>query len=801
MANNKQLHLDVAQLTDVGRKREHNEDNMAYVIPKDYQVMAKKGALFIVADGMGGHAAGEVASEIAVDTVSYVYYQDESDDVSISLLRAIKRANALIKQRADENMLRSGMGTTCVAAVLRGNMAYIANVGDSRAYLVRNGKVKQVSQDHSWVAEQVRAGLLTEDQARTHAQRNVITRSLGTQTDVEIDVFHEQLEEKDFLVLCSDGLSGLVSDDEIRRIVDQSAPQESVYHLVERANANGGPDNITAIVVSVLEVGSEPPGVRRPAFVGGRASGEDTVAMGMPATATGPLAAGGYVDNRIPSSPLRYSSGPLSLSEIPTAPQPTTSTARAQRGRLFYTSLALLVLLIVALAAGAGYFFLRSSGTNADTTSVHNYITRASGELQANNPAAALSDLATAQKELRGLQQSPSFAQLQAQVTKYTQEAITNYNAQSSITTLPCSNTTQATRLNVGTTNTQTKANAVVQVPGGRIPTSMTFTLGMENKLYQVQNNSLIPFSFPAPLGGAKVLDIAGDGTQLVTLLEQANGNAPVTYSLALMTPGQHTKVDAIVPLTSPQIKSDMVPALITASTSNVYVLLAPPPSTQGSSSTVLDYEPSAKGAHAGAALSLTAQGNLSFSQSVASMAAFPNHQLFFLLAGGSVQSVALLSSGNQEAANVLLQKAIAQPLPVSGQDFSWATPVPTASTGGTNALLIPGAPVSNSLAVGIMGTVPHLYILDITQHRVLDLQTAAGANVAPTPTSEATGGGGVTGSVMLQLVRQYASPSLFSSVKSMAFNAQNVQVDMVTQNLSGMNLVTFSTSSANGCA
>src|ERR1700680_1634921 len=178
---------------------------MAYVIPKDQLIMAKKGALFIVADGMGGHAAGEVASEIAVDTVSNVYYQDNSDDAATSLLHAIKRANALIHQRAAENMLRSGMGTTCVAAVLRGNMAYIANMGDSRAYLVRNGQVKQVSQDHSWVAEQVRAGLLTEDQARTHAQRNVITRSLGTQADVDIDVFLEPLQENDCVGLCTDG--------------------------------------------------------------------------------------------------------------------------------------------------------------------------------------------------------------------------------------------------------------------------------------------------------------------------------------------------------------------------------------------------------------------------------------------------------------------------------------------------------------------------------------------------------------------------------------------------------------------
>ncbi|HEY5005075.1 MAG TPA: Stp1/IreP family PP2C-type Ser/Thr phosphatase, partial [Ktedonobacteraceae bacterium] len=293
----KQLRLDVAQLTDVGRKRPHNEDNMAYVIPKDPQVMARKGALFIVADGMGGHAAGEVASEIAVDTVSYSYYQDDSEDVATSLLHAIKRANSLIHQRAAENMLRSGMGTTCVAAVLRGNVAHIANVGDSRAYLMRHGHGKQVSQDHSWVAEQVRAGLLTEDQARSHAQRNVITRCLGTQSEVDVDVFMEQLEEGDSLILCTDGLSGLVGDDELRVIVDQFVPQESVYHLVERANENGGPDNITAIVIRVQEVGWEPPAARYPVRVGGgpEVSGDTALLGRLPSTPLlSPMQADGF---------------------------------------------------------------------------------------------------------------------------------------------------------------------------------------------------------------------------------------------------------------------------------------------------------------------------------------------------------------------------------------------------------------------------------------------------------------------------------------------------------------------------
>src|SRR5947209_14386967 len=324
----KQLRLDVAQLTDVGRKREHNEDNMAFVIPKDSLVMASKGALFIVADGMGGHAAGEVASEIAVDTVSNMYYQEDSNDVAVSLLRAIRRANASIHQRAAENLLRTGMGTTCVAAVLRGNMAYIANVGDSRAYLLRGTHVKQISQDHSWVAEQVRAGLLTEEQARTHAQRNVITRCLGTQAEVDVDVFPEELHEGDSLVLCTDGLSGLVSDEELQRIVEQFVPQESVYHLVERANENGGPDNITAIVVRVQEVGEEPPGVRHPVPVGGgREVGEDATTLIMPPVAG--LAMPARNGEAFASGNHYFTSGPLVSPDSDTAPQPVLPAKKA----------------------------------------------------------------------------------------------------------------------------------------------------------------------------------------------------------------------------------------------------------------------------------------------------------------------------------------------------------------------------------------------------------------------------------------------------------------------------------------
>jgi serine/threonine protein phosphatase PrpC len=249
----KQLRLEFAELTDVGRRRDSNEDSMTRLIPRDPKLMERKGAIFVVADGMGGHAAGEVASEIAVETVREEYYESASDEVVEILGQAIKQANQVIYDRATEQAARAGMGTTCVALVVRGPLAYIANVGDSRVYLVRDGQIRQVTHDHSWVAEQVRAGMLTDEQARTHAHRNVITRALGTQPEVEADLFVELLQDNDYLLLCTDGLSGPVPDEELNRIVGSSTLQEAVRALIGEANEQGGPDNITAILVHVVE--------------------------------------------------------------------------------------------------------------------------------------------------------------------------------------------------------------------------------------------------------------------------------------------------------------------------------------------------------------------------------------------------------------------------------------------------------------------------------------------------------------------------------------------------------------------
>ncbi len=255
----KQLRLEVAELTDVGRRRDSNEDNMTRLVPKDPKIMERKGAIFVVADGMGGHAAGEVASEIAVETIREEYYEAEQEDIPEAMVHAIKQANQVIYDRATEQAGRAGMGTTCVVAVVRGGLAYLANVGDSRAYLVRDGQIRQLTHDHSWVAEQVRAGMLTDEQARTHAHRNVITRALGTQPEVLPDLFIQPLQDGDLLLLCSDGLSGYVSDEEINRILNSTTVQEGVRALIAQANEQGGPDNITAVLVHALEVPPVPP--------------------------------------------------------------------------------------------------------------------------------------------------------------------------------------------------------------------------------------------------------------------------------------------------------------------------------------------------------------------------------------------------------------------------------------------------------------------------------------------------------------------------------------------------------------
>ncbi len=245
------LEITFVKGTDVGRARDHNEDYLDAFSPPDPTQRRQKGDLFIVADGMGGHQAGDVASQTAVNVISHEYYANPDTDVRAALTSAIKKANAFIYQEAEQDPSRAGMGTTVVAAVIRGRELYLANVGDSRAYLMRGNKVQQATRDHSFVAEQVRAGLLTVDEARAHPQRNVITRALGSRPEVKVDTYSGELQAGDVLLLCTDGLSEYVHEDDMQTILGQYPPEEAVPRMIALANSRGGSDNISTIVIQV----------------------------------------------------------------------------------------------------------------------------------------------------------------------------------------------------------------------------------------------------------------------------------------------------------------------------------------------------------------------------------------------------------------------------------------------------------------------------------------------------------------------------------------------------------------------
>lgn len=240
--------------TDLGRIRENNEDKFDFFEPEEPAVLATKGAFYAVADGMGGHSAGQIACELALKMVIQSYYASPSADTETSLRHAITEANALIYDTAQAVPDRAGMGTTLTAAVLREDRLTIAQVGDSRAYLVRGDEITQITDDHSWVAEQVRLGVMTMSEAQLSPFRNIITRSIGTAPTVESDVNTHGIQAGDILVLCSDGLSGHLEPHEIFAAVTEHSPSGAALKLIEQANERGGRDNITAVVLAVRDL-------------------------------------------------------------------------------------------------------------------------------------------------------------------------------------------------------------------------------------------------------------------------------------------------------------------------------------------------------------------------------------------------------------------------------------------------------------------------------------------------------------------------------------------------------------------
>jgi len=240
------VQFSCAARTDVGIVRSGNEDN--------YLMLADRG-IFIVADGMGGHAAGEVASEMAVRLISRdlgTVRGLPDEEIAERMRQSIRAANAAIYERTLTEHDKRGMGTTATALVLLPNRYLLGHVGDSRAYRLRDGVFEQLTKDHSYVQEQVDAGLLTPEQARVHPYSNVITRCVGANQDVIPDTYNGDLRPGDVVLLASDGLTGMLEDEHIHKILEApGGPQEWVDACINDANRRGGLDNITAIIVKI----------------------------------------------------------------------------------------------------------------------------------------------------------------------------------------------------------------------------------------------------------------------------------------------------------------------------------------------------------------------------------------------------------------------------------------------------------------------------------------------------------------------------------------------------------------------
>ncbi|MGH9763092.1 MAG: Stp1/IreP family PP2C-type Ser/Thr phosphatase [Blastocatellia bacterium] len=238
--------------SDVGCYRQTNEDSGIYFVPPEPDLLASRGRLVLVADGMGGHLAGEVASRMAVDLIMKEYYEG-AGEVGQALRHAFEKANREIHGSAQNDRALEGMGTTCTALVLKNGSAVAAHVGDSRLYLVRDHQIYLMTEDHSAVMDMVKRGLLTLEQARHHPDKNVILRALGSHPDVDVTVWEEPFPVRggDRFLVCSDGLYDLVEDDEIRDLAIMDDINSAVRRLVQTARDRGGYDNITVALLNV----------------------------------------------------------------------------------------------------------------------------------------------------------------------------------------------------------------------------------------------------------------------------------------------------------------------------------------------------------------------------------------------------------------------------------------------------------------------------------------------------------------------------------------------------------------------
>jgi serine/threonine protein phosphatase PrpC len=248
------LSIVTGAASDRGRVRPNNEDSYAILVPP--RLVEGLHALFIVADGLGGHQAGEVASRMIVDRFAEAFgrFSDRTQpaariDWREELGRVILAANDQVYRAAEADPNLLGMGSTVVAGVIEDDRLHLGNVGDSRAYLINDATIFQLSQDHSWVADQVRAGTISPSDARHHPWKNRLTRAVGSTPDVTPDTWTIELVDDDRILLCTDGLTNLVTDDELADVVRSNAPDVAATHLVDLAIQRGAPDNVTVVIV------------------------------------------------------------------------------------------------------------------------------------------------------------------------------------------------------------------------------------------------------------------------------------------------------------------------------------------------------------------------------------------------------------------------------------------------------------------------------------------------------------------------------------------------------------------------
>lgn len=246
----KQLEIEFATLSDVGCQRERNEDSSAYWQPEAPHDLAHKGRLAIVADGMGGYEGGQEASQIAVQTIREIFASQAGTPQGL-LVSGMKAAHERIREHARQNPRLFGMGTTCTAVALARGYLHFAHVGDSRLYLVRQGKISRLTRDHSYVGRLIESGLITVTDAEAHPQRHILTAALGVGDDPAPDTPLQPLPlaHGDILLLCTDGLWGLVNDDELRKSATSYAPESACRELVALAKKRGAPDNVTVQVL------------------------------------------------------------------------------------------------------------------------------------------------------------------------------------------------------------------------------------------------------------------------------------------------------------------------------------------------------------------------------------------------------------------------------------------------------------------------------------------------------------------------------------------------------------------------